>query len=312
MLGVLAVRFLHRLPQGVEGRRSIGIAPRDRSTRRTTDTAISVSGDVRVRDAGGGFRLTKNRRRNGAENVVVVSRGFVTRIHILRIDSDSYVARRHHHDRCRALHFSVQVACRTQLAVAEGSIFALKASVDEVRHRCRPTAHRARVGAVVAGLEEGGDNLPLEHLIRLDWRAVELGEIIGELRRLPAAVFLRGSGVGEPRDAVGHVGVPRKSGVRFVTACRVIGDSLLRNEIKARRSLRPRFCKNLNHTGGRLGPVQRRGRGALQDLDPLDRIGIDVVQPRRRAAAARSDVVTEAAATVDAYTVDVHDRLVRL
>src|SRR6266511_2399373 len=202
MLDVLAVRLLHRLAQGVECGRAVGIPGSKRGVRHAADSAVAVSSDVRVRDAGGGFRLTKNRRRNGAENVVVVRRGFVTPIHVLRIDSDSYVARRHHHDRCRALHFSVQVACRTQLAVATRSILALTASVDEVRHRCRPTAHRARVRAVVAGLEEGGDEPALEHLIRLDWHAVELGEIVGELRRLPAAVALGRSGFGEPRDAV--------------------------------------------------------------------------------------------------------------
>src|SRR5204862_3799622 len=44
----------------------------------------------------------------------------------------------------------------------------------------------------------------------------------------------------------------------------------------------------------------------------LDGLGIDVVQARWIATAAGADVVSEAAAPIDAHAVHVHDRLVRL
>src|SRR5205823_2473074 len=48
------------------------------------------------------------------------------------------------------------------------------------------------------------------------------------------------------------------------------------------------------------------------DFDVVDRFRIDVVQPRRRTAAARANVVAESAAAVDTDAIDIYDRLIRL
>src|SRR5207248_11378997 len=64
--------------------------------------------------------------------------------------------------------------------------------------------------------------------------------------------------------------------------------------------------------GRGFGAVQGRRRGALEHLDALDRLGVDVVEARGAAPAAGANVIAEPARAVHAYAVHVHDRLVRL
>src|SRR5437867_8939622 len=104
----------------------------------------------------------------------------------------------------------------------------------------------------------------------------------------------------------------RKAPVRHVAILREALDALLGHEIKLGRSARSLFRKDLNDACRRFRAIQRGSGRAFQYFDALDGLGIDVVQARWITAAARADVVSEAATPIHAYAVHVHDRLVGL
>ena len=86
------------------------------------------------------------------------------------------------------------------------------------------------------------------------------------------------------------------------------------NEGRRRTSVTS-LCEDLDHAGGRLGTVQRRRGGALDDLDPLDVRGVDGIQGAGDVVTAPAGVsrgrhvlVERVAANTDA--VDVDERLV--
>src|SRR5262249_51575853 len=72
---------------------------------------------------------------------------------------------------------------------------------------------------------------------------------------------------------------------------------------------RSRLCEYLNDAAGRFGSVQRRRRGALDDLDALDVVGLDVVDGECALPRVRRE---RTGVAVDADAIDVHDRRVAL
>ena len=146
-----------------------------------------------------------------------------------------------------------------------------------------------RVGLVVPGLENVFHESALEHLIRRD---------VGPTRRVTINFV----------DAVGLGLISGESRVRVI-GVGVLRDSLIDAEAESRRSGTAPLGEDLDYAVGRLTAVQRRGRGAFQDLDAFDRLGTDVVQTGR-CGCRRADVGATTA-VVDADTVHVHHRLVR-
>ncbi len=163
-----------------------------------------------------------------------------------------------------------------------------------------------------AGLEQRRDERPRERHIRLHGKSVELAQVVGEPLRLSLAVLLRRRRVRQPRDAIGEVGIAREPPVGLVAVLGEPGKSHLAREIEPRGAARSRPGEDLNHAGGRFGPVQRCRGGALQDLDALDGLGVDVVDPGRIPATAGADKVPPAAATIDPHSIHIDDRFGRL
>ena len=196
----------------------------------------------------------------------------------------------------------------------EGSVLAIEARGDVVDHGLPAAIHVRRVVGVIARFEEIVDVVRLEHLERRDRPAVDCAQPVRDSDRRPAGCRLRGRRPGERRgvsDARREVGVAREAGKRLVRAPRRAREALIHPEAELRRPRRALLGEDLNHARVRLAAVQRGGRGALEDLDPLDRLWIDVVQPRRRTAAPGARV-RKPAAIVHAHPVQVHDGLVVL
>src|SRR5258705_454618 len=235
------------------------------------------------------LRLAEDRRRNRAEDVVVVRRRHVEPIDVLRIHFHLHVGGREDHDARRTLGKAIEIVRGPEVAVPERTVVMAVASVHVVRDRARAAAHRPRKRVRVTGFEQVvRDDVPGEGRERLDGRAVELTQASG---------LCVGAG---------------KAPVRHVAILRETRDALLGHEIKLGRAARSLLREYLNHPGRRLRAVQGGGGGAFQYLDVLDGLRIDVVEARRITAAASADVVPEAAAAIHAHAVHVDDRLVWL
>ena len=250
--------------------------------------------------------------RDGAEDVVVVGRRLVVRVHVIHVDTDLHVVRGDDHQRGRSLPLLVVVPGGAEIRAAPRAVLLLHPHVHEVRHGGRAPAHRGGSVAMNAGLEQRRDERPRERHIRLHGESVELAQGVSELLRLSLAVLLRRRRVRQPRDAIGEVGVAREPPVGLVAVLGEPGKSHLAREIEPRGAARSRPGEDLNDAGGRFGPVQRCRGGALQDLDALDGLGVDVVDPGRIPAAAGADIVPPAAAAIDPHPIHVDNRLGRL
>jgi hypothetical protein len=85
--------------------------------------------------------------------------------------------------------------------------------------------------------------------------------------------------------------------------------ALAQREVPAGRTRRAVLGDDLNDAIRGLGAVQRGGGWPLHDLDALDVVGVEVVEPRDRA---RAEVLIGGPGgklCVDAHAVDVHQRL---
>src|SRR5690606_14263488 len=82
------------------------------------------------------------------------------------------------------------------------------------------------------------------------------------------------------------------------------------HRVELRRADGATLRDDLDHAVRRLGPVERRGGRALDDLDALDVVGVDVVQTADIRAAALRGPAPRLAVHPD--PVDVDDRLVPL
>src|SRR2546425_857389 len=206
----------------------------------------------------------------------------------------------------------VDVLGGTELAGAPRAVLFLQPPVQEVRDRGRATADGSGVVAVDAGLEQRRDERPREHLIGLNRRAVKLAQVVGEFDPLRAAQALGRGGIWQPRDAVRQVRITRESIVLLVAIVGEIREPHFGGEVEPWGAAGAALRKDLDHAGGRLRAVQRRGRRALEHFDPLDRLGVDVVEAGRGAAPAGAAVVAPAAGAIPPHAGDVPDRLRRL
>ena len=87
--------------------------------------------------------------------------------------------------------------------------------------------------------------------------------------------------------------------------------ALTRAEIPRRLSDRALLGDDLDHAVRRFGSVERRRGRTLHDLDALDVVGIEVVPARRRRGAEALVLHAGRLRVVDAYAVDVDERLIR-
>ena len=199
-----------------------------------------------------------------------------------------------------------------EIGAAPGAVLFLHPHVHEVGYGGRAPADRGGRVAVDAGLEQRRHERPRKRHIWLHGAAVKLTQIVGELHGLRLTFLLCRCRIRQPRDAIAEVGVAGEPPVGFVAVLGEVGEPDLGREIEPRGATRPCPREDLNHAGRRLSTVQRRGGGALQDLDPLDRLGVDVVDPRGIPAAAGADIVPPPAAAIHPHAVHVDDRFGRL
>ena len=250
--------------------------------------------------------MAEDRVRQRGVDVVVVVRRLVVRVRILRGDAKLDPVHRDELDRERALRLVIDIGSAAQSSAAERPVFVIVASVHVIRHAGRPTADASRVCARIAGLEQPGRERLRDHLVGLQRLAVE-----GAQLRHRRHVEPLGEGLGT--DRIEGVRL-HPTCVRHVAPGGVVRKPLLSDEVPPWRSPDPLLGEDLDHAGRRFSAVQG-GRGrSFQDFDVVDRLGVDVVQPRRSAAAARADPVgvAEPAPSIHPHAVDVHDRLIRL
>ena len=144
----------------------------------------------------------------------------------------------------------------------------------------------------------------LEDVEGLDRPAVKRAEL-GRRRDMDPEAHLSGRG-----DRVrGH-----PAHVRRVPGLGIVREPQLGHEVEAWGTTRTLFREDLNHAGRGLRAIERRRGRTFQDLDVVDRLRVDVVEPRRSSAAAGADPVgvPEATAAIHPHAIHVHDRFVRL
>ena len=144
-------------------------------------------------------------------------------------------------------------------------------------------AHRQEVGQVVGAARDA-------QVVVLDVAGAE---------HLPAGRDLLGVQVLADDLAADQTVVGRDASVRVVEPVAALADGQV-DHGSAGRAL---AGDDLDDAVGRLGPVQSRRGGALDDLDALDLFGVDVVQPGRACAARGAGPVVG----VDADPVDVDE-----
>src|SRR5204862_4836108 len=97
-------------------------------------------------------------------DIVVVVRGLVMSVHVLRRHMNLESIRRQNYERRRPLRLAVKVACRAKLLAAEWPVFPVVAPIHIVRRARSAAAHGGRVRSGIAGLEQLLGERPLDDL----------------------------------------------------------------------------------------------------------------------------------------------------
>ena len=169
--------------------------------------------------------------------------------------------------------------------LAERAVLVVVAPRGEVLDEVAAAGDRPGIGLAVPGVVELAHVVDFVHLVRLEADAPAVLHP-GYLLRVAREVGVGDEAV-EGRPDRGLVRLDRPPG----------------------RALLPALGEDLDDPVGRLGAVQRRRRGTLEDLDALDRGRVDVVDPAR--CRLRRTPAT-GAATVDTHAIKVDDGFVRL
>ena len=193
------------------------------------------------------------------------------RVDVLRGNVDLHAVHRKDFQPRGSLGAVVDVGRGAERFAAERPVVTGVSAIDVVRDPRRAAADRAGIGAVVPCLEQLVYEALLDQLVRLQRAAIECAQLRG---RRHMETLNQGFGA-DRRQRVGQ----HPPGIGCVPSGGVRREPLLGHEVPARRAARPLLREDLDDARGRLRPVQRRGRCAFENLDMIDRLGVDIVEP---------------------------------